>query len=103
MARRRAKTWAELVVQRVGFRRSARVMQFVVTWALAENDLGHRPTVEEYADWWGDVSYATAYRDQALFREALPWFDTPSGFLAVVGSTNLGQPVPARYLREVPT
>lgn len=53
-------------------------MQFIWSWGDAIEKLGRAPeSVEEYADTVG-ASYATAYREQKLFREALPGQDTPT-------------------------
>jgi hypothetical protein len=84
---------------RVGVRRAARVIAFVSTYYATQQELGHAPTMEEYADDWG-MSLASAYRDWALFREAQPFFDEPAGFIAAVGP-ELARPVPARYLGQL--
>lgn len=71
------------IQQRVGFRRSFRVMAFIVAWATArvawENDHpGEVFGIAEYLDWWGaGVDDRTAFRDQLAFREAFPEYDTP--------------------------
>jgi hypothetical protein len=46
------------------------------------DDLGREPTAEEYAKWWKE-SPATAYREQALFRQAFPDEQNPARLLDV--------------------
>jgi len=58
--------------------RGIRVCSFIVSWGYAYEKLGRAPrSVEEYAE-LGGVSVPTAYRDQKLFREALPGESTPT-------------------------
>jgi hypothetical protein len=95
--KRRPRTWVELFAARVGIRKAARALAFMTCWAVSEARLGRPPTIEEYADEWA-VSLATAYRDLAVFREAQPYFDSPSGFIAVVGRVDGTQRVPANLL-----
>lgn len=93
---RRQPTWAEVIIHRVGYRKSPRVIQLVMAWAIVEEELGRRPSVDEYAEWWGE-NRATAFRDVALFREALgPVFASPSDFIEAVG-TQLAERVPDQY------
>jgi hypothetical protein len=81
---RRPRTWVELFAARVGIRKAARVLALLTTWSVTEQRLGRPPTVEEYAEDWA-MSLATAYRDLALFKEAQPFFDSPSGWVACAG------------------
>ena len=97
--RQRRLTWARLFAQRVGSRRAARVVAFLATYYATEQELGHAPSMEEYAKDWG-ISPATAYRDLALFREAQPFFEQPGGFTTLVGGQVAGF-VPQRLLGEV--
>lgn len=60
----------------MGAIKSARVIAFVLSWGIAAEAVGHPLTLEEYADWWKD-SRSTAFREQALFREAFPGEKTP--------------------------
>jgi hypothetical protein len=99
LPKQKRMTWARLMAQRVGVRRAARVIAFVSTYYATQQELGHPPTMEEYADDWG-MSHRTAYRDLELFREAQPFFEEPSGFIAVCGPQVVGE-VPAKYLREM--
>jgi hypothetical protein len=98
--RRKRTTWAHLFAARVGVRRAARVIAFISTYYATQQELGHPPSIEEYAEDWG-MSLATAYRDLALFREAQPFFEQPAGFIAAVGA-ELARPVPAEYLGQLP-
>jgi hypothetical protein len=62
----------------VGFRKAMKVLVFIVAWGKVYDALGHAPvSVEEYAYWWRE-SVPTAYREQKLFREALPGQTTPT-------------------------
>jgi hypothetical protein len=64
--------------QRVGPTRAMRVCSFVISWGYAYEKLGRAPgSVEEYAE-LGGASVPTAYREQRLFREALPGESTPT-------------------------
>ncbi len=70
------------VYNRVGWVAGYKVLLFLACWGHAEKQLG-RPlaSVDEYADWWV-VSRATAFREQARFREALPEFSDPHAAIA---------------------
>jgi hypothetical protein len=76
----KGQTLAMIAAGRVGVIKSARVMAFMVQWQIAADDLGREPTVEEYAEWWNS-SRRTAFREQALFREAFPGENTPRRLL----------------------
>ena len=68
----------EVLVARVGIRKALKVLTFIVSWGIAYESLGHAPeSIEEYAAWWRE-SRAKSFRDQQLFREALPGEDTPT-------------------------
>jgi hypothetical protein len=63
---------------RVGPTRAMRVCSFVISWGYVYEKLGRPPgSVEEYASLAG-ASNPTAYRDQRLFREAMPGESTPT-------------------------
>lgn len=70
----------ELCVDRAGYRRGGKVMAFVVAWQKAEQDLGRRPSVEEYAEWWKQPR-RTAFNELEYFREAFPEFAYPDELL----------------------
>ncbi|MGA9634279.1 MAG: hypothetical protein WBQ41_03450 [Solirubrobacterales bacterium] len=83
----------ELCVQRTGRHvAGARLAAFIVSWGRCRDDLGRSPTVEEYADWWKQP-YATAYREQAEFREAFAPLKTPDPVLDHMASEGLGEVV----------
>jgi hypothetical protein len=90
----------EVAAKRVGLRKAMKVLSFMVAWDHARDRLGHEPTIEEYAKWWKE-SAATAYRHQALFREAFPGESTPTRLLDLaayqanvqVGSAMLGRTI----------
>jgi hypothetical protein len=60
----------------VGQVKGAKVVAFIVMWAIAEEALGHSPTLDDYAEWWRE-SRSTVFREQARFREAFPGESTP--------------------------
>ena len=78
MATKKREALAIVIARRVGFRNSMKVLTFITAWGIVYESLGRAPaSVEEYADWWKE-SYPTAYREQKLFREAMPGHDTPT-------------------------
>lgn len=68
------------ILKTVGFRKGRKIGLFIAAWAVVEEDLEHEPTIEEYAAWWKQ-SAATAYREQALFRECFPNEASPSALI----------------------
>lgn len=72
--------------------KASRLAWFVQAWGIARRDLGRPPSIEEYAEWWGE-SRATAYRAQALFREAFPGNDTPDAMLDLIAAAEAAEPV----------
>jgi hypothetical protein len=76
-------TLQQLAARNVGQIKGARVVAFVVMWAIAEDALGHSPTLEEYAEWWHE-SRSTVFREQARFREAFPGETTPQRLVDVL-------------------
>src|SRR3954465_969741 len=73
---KRPPSLLKVAVSRVGTVKGARVVAFILCWAIADDALGHPPTLEEYAEWWNE-SRATAFREQARFRECFPDEATP--------------------------
>jgi hypothetical protein len=73
----------DLVHERVGARRGQRVIAFVLGWGVAAEHLERVPSLEEYAARF-QIPIATAYREQALFREAFWGEDTPDRILGVL-------------------
>ncbi len=68
----------ELVLERVGFRRTNTVLKFIALWGIAIKELGREPaTMEEFAKHW-EISDSQAYRYLRSFREALPEYDNPT-------------------------
>ena len=84
MGKQRRQTLASVTMQRAGMREGVKVMNVMMQWWLVHHEIGHAPTVEEYADWWG-LSLAQAYRHRVLFRECWPEVSDPSGMAAVLG------------------
>jgi hypothetical protein len=74
--RKRRPTLQQLAAKRVGKTSGARVVAFIVQWAIAAEALGHALTLDEYADWW-HASRSTVFREQARFREAFPGETNP--------------------------
>jgi hypothetical protein len=60
-----------LCVDRLGYRRGARVAEFIGEWEVCVRQLGHAVSTDEFAAWWRE-SRATAYRRLAEFRESFP-------------------------------
>jgi hypothetical protein len=80
----RSATLLEVAYARTGsMRRAARVAAFVAAWGIVRRDLGRTPTVDEYADYWREAR-ATAFRDQALFREVFADGVTPDDVLDAI-------------------
>ena len=78
MARRsRPVTWLELATHNVGVRKAVTATNWAYCWAVAREAIGHEPTVEEVCEWW-NMSRRTAFREQAIFREAFPTLETPA-------------------------
>ena len=74
--RRKPRTLIDIAVARGGIIKGPRAISMIFGWFVAEEMLGHPPTLEEYADWWR-LSRATAFREQAAFRECFPGETTP--------------------------
>ena len=69
---------AVVLARRVGFRKAMKVLTFIVAWGVVIEDTGDEDIgIEDYAAWWRE-SERTAFREQALFREAMPDEDTPT-------------------------
>jgi hypothetical protein len=65
----------------VGLRKAFRVLTFMAAWDRARRAMRHETlTLAEYADWW-KVPESTAYREQALYRQAFPGESTPDRLL----------------------
>jgi hypothetical protein len=61
-----------VATRRVGLRRAFRVLMFMAAWDHARKSMRRETiTLQEYAEWWR-ANERTAYREQALFREAFP-------------------------------
>ena len=75
--KRPARTWLEVAVARVGLRSAVKAMTWAYQWAVAREALGHDPSVDEVADYWGG-SRRTAFREQAAFRAAFPELEIPA-------------------------
>jgi hypothetical protein len=82
---RRQPTLQQLAAERVGQIAGAKVVAFIVQWAIAQEALGHPLTLEEYADWW-HASRSTVFREQARFREAFPGETTPQRLVDLLGA-----------------
>jgi hypothetical protein len=82
--RRQRPTLQQLAAVRVGQIAGARVVAFIVQWAIAVEAVGHSLTLEEYADWW-HASRSTVFREQARFREAFPDETTPQRLVDLLG------------------
>ena len=83
--RRKRPTLQQLAAKNVGQIAGAKVVAFIVQWAIAQEALGHPLTLEEYADWW-HASRSTVFREQARFREAFPGETTPQRVVDLLGA-----------------
>ena len=81
--RKKRPTLQQLAAKNVGQVAGARVVAFIVQWAMTEEALGHPPTLEEFADWWY-ASRSTVFREQARFRDAFPGETTPQRLVDVL-------------------
>jgi hypothetical protein len=77
-----ADPFVDVLFRRAGPRRGARVVSFMQAWGVVAEELERTPTIEEYAARFG-VEVATAYRDQALFRDTFHE-ETPARILALL-------------------
>jgi hypothetical protein len=73
---KRRPTLQHLAARHVGRIGGAKVVAFIVQWAIAGEALGRSLTLDDYADWW-HASRSTVFREQARFREAFPGEATP--------------------------
>lgn len=80
MKRRAPRTLLELAISRQGIVKGSQTMTFIVSWGMADQAHGGPITLEEYAAHW-KVSRATAFREQARFREAFPEHATPQAIV----------------------
>jgi len=78
---KRPPTWLEVGIQNGGMRAAVTAMSYAYTWAVTREALGHDPSAEEVAKWWG-ASERTTYRDQAAFRKAFPMLEDPGRIYA---------------------
>jgi hypothetical protein len=78
-------TLFEQAQKKVGIRRAAQSLAFMVQWGMVRDDLGREPTIYEYGQWW-KLSQRTAFREQAHFREAFPGESSPSRLLDLASS-----------------
>ena len=74
--RNKPKTLLQLAVANGGLIKGYRAVGFILCWAIAEEMISHPPTLDEYREWWKE-SRATAFREQAIFRECFPGETTP--------------------------
>lgn len=80
MAKRKTETYrlVERLASELGLRRATSVLEFIGCWCIASESLGRPPVnIEEYAEWWR-ISRAQAFREQQMFRAALPELQTPT-------------------------
>jgi hypothetical protein len=61
----------QVCIQRGGYRRGARVAEFVLEWEVAVRKHGGSIGIEDFSRWWKE-SNRTAYRRQSEFRELFP-------------------------------
>ena len=74
---------AMVIADEVGFRDSIKVLTFIISWGSFIESEGRPPeTVDELADWYR-MSRAKAFKEQKLFRLALPGEETPTRLWAL--------------------
>lgn len=73
-------TWLQVAVFNAGMVKGATAISWAWCWGITREVLGHDPTVEEVAEWWG-ASERTAYRDHASFKKAFPFLDSPAPYV----------------------
>ena len=73
----KAPSWLQVAVANAGMVRAATAISWAWCWGITRADIGHDPTVEEVAEWWG-ASVRTAYRDHANFKKSFPFLDDPT-------------------------
>lgn len=77
-------TLTEFAYARTGsMLKTSKVVSFVIAWDTVRRQLGRRPTVPEYAEWWRE-SERTVWRHLALFREVFDQADMPDDVLDLV-------------------
>lgn len=76
MPRRAPKSVLEVAIAVGGYRKGFRVLTFIEQWTIAQNSLGHVPTLEEAAAWWKE-SERTWFHRQAEFREVFDLLENP--------------------------
>lgn len=76
----RPPTWLEVAVHNAGVFKAATAITWAWVWGITRADLGHDPSVEEVAEWWG-ASVRTCYRDLAAFRKSFPGLSDPTAFV----------------------
>lgn len=95
---RERKSLLRLCVDRAGSNlKGARMAAFIVAWGLARDALGRVPSVEEYAEWWGQPR-RTAFEEQAAFREVFAPLQTPDPLLDHMRRVGMGEKVDAAAL-----
>ena len=73
-------TWMQVAVSNAGIRKGSAGIVWAWCWGITREAIGHDPTIEEVAKWWGQ-SERNAYREQAAFRQAFPMLDSPIPFV----------------------
>ncbi len=83
-ASRLRQTVLMVAVRNAGVRKGLRGVTYLVCWGLATEELGKRPTVEDYERVW-KVSESSAYRDSVAFRAAFPGEAGPDRLWTAIG------------------
>jgi hypothetical protein len=72
-----------IAARTLGMRKAFRVLVFMTAWDRARKAMRRQTlSLEDYCEWWR-ANQRTAYREQALFREAFPGESTPDRLLDV--------------------
>lgn len=75
----------EQLYRRGGVMKGSRVGSYIVLWALASQELGREPTMEEFITWSREPR-RTVFRWQAEFRAVFPEWPTPQPVAAEVSA-----------------
>lgn len=81
MPKRAPRNLLDYLIARAGIRRGMRIATFIAQWTMAQQALGHEPSVDEAAAWWKE-SRATWYRRLDEFRGIFGATSTPGRFAA---------------------
>jgi hypothetical protein len=84
---KKEQSLSERLIRAHGFKTAMDVLTFIAAWCIVCESLGRPPeTIDEYSDWWRQ-SRSTGFREQKVFRECMPGYDTPTSLWEDARST----------------